>query len=129
MKHRLLTALIAIAALALAATPAALADNPKKDKDTYVQLLAFNDFHGHVKAVNDLGQSIPERSEIGQTKNPTTGAIVNQTVNAGGVEYLSQKVKELRTANTNTITVGGGDLIGASPLLSGLFHDEPRSRR
>jgi 5'-nucleotidase len=125
MKHRLLTALIAIAALALAATPAALADNPKKDKDTYVQLLAFNDFHGHVKAVNDLGQSIPGTIQIGQTKNPTTGAIVNQTVNAGGVEYLSQKVKELRTANTNTITVGGGDLIGASPLLSGLFHDEP----
>ncbi len=50
MKHRLLTALIAIAALALAATPAALADNPNKDKDTYVQLLAINDFHGHVES-------------------------------------------------------------------------------
>ena len=34
-------------------------------------------------------------------------------------------LKGLRTANTNTITVGAGDLIGASPLISGLFHDEP----
>ena len=56
MKHRLLTALIAIAALALAATPAALADNPNKDKDTYVQLLAINDFHGHV-GVDDRARS------------------------------------------------------------------------
>ena len=28
-------------------------------------------------------------------------------------------------ANSNTITVGAGDLIGASPLVSALFHDEP----
>ena len=34
-------------------------------------------------------------------------------------------MKALRTTNANTITVGAGDLIGASPLLSGLFHDEP----
>ena len=28
-------------------------------------------------------------------------------------------------AEQNTVTVGAGDLIGASPLISGLFHDEP----
>ena len=44
---------------------------------------------------------------------------------AGGVEYFATHLKGLRTANTNTITVGAGDLIGASPLISGLFHDEP----
>ena len=31
----------------------------------------------------------------------------------------------LREQNSNTITVGAGDLIGASPLVSALFHDEP----
>jgi 5'-nucleotidase len=125
MRKRLgLAALVAIGAL-VTALPAVAADNPKKDKDTHVQLLAFNDFHGHVKAVNDLGQSIPGTIQIGQSKNPTTGAVVNQTVPAGGAEYLSATVKALRTTNANTITVGAGDLIGASPLLSGLFHDEP----
>jgi 5'-nucleotidase len=111
----------ALAALALAAAPSALADNDKlnKDKDTYVQLLAINDFHGHVEP------NTPGAIQVGQSKNPTTGAIVNQVVPAGGAEYLATHVKALRTQNTNTITVGSGDLIGASPLLSGLFHDEP----
>jgi 5'-nucleotidase len=44
---------------------------------------------------------------------------------AGGVEYLATLVKQLRDRNSNTITVGAGDMIGASPLISGLFHDEP----
>jgi 5'-nucleotidase len=34
-------------------------------------------------------------------------------------------MKGLRARNANTITVGAGDLIGASPLISALFHDEP----
>ena len=115
MRRRLLTAATTVAAFALAAAPAAFA----KDKDTHVQLLGFNDFHGHVQA------STPGTIQVGQTRNPTTGAIVNQTVPAGGAEYLATHVKMLRGQNTNTITVGSGDLIGASPLLSGLFHDEP----
>ncbi len=116
------TLIVAAAALALALVPSALADaggDGKKDNDTYVQLLAINDFHGHLQA------NTPGTIQIGQTRNPTTGAIVNQTVPAGGAEYLSTHVKALRMTNTNTITVGSGDLIGASPLLSGLFHDEP----
>ena len=71
-----------------------------------------------------LGQSIPGTIQIGQTKNPTTGAIVNRPC-AGGVEYLSQKVKELRTANTNTISVGAGDLSAQARSCPELFHDEP----
>jgi 5'-nucleotidase len=106
-------ALPALASTAWAAKP------PPKDSDTKVQLLAINDFHGHVQA------NTPGTIQVGQTKNPTTGAIVNQTVPAGGAEYLATRVKMLRETNSNTITVGSGDLIGASPLLSGLFHDEP----
>jgi 5'-nucleotidase len=110
--------LIAAFAFALAAAPAGLAQKPPKDKDTHVQLLGFNDFHGHVEA------NTPGTIQIGQTRN-AAGAIVNQVVPAGGAEFLATHVKALRTANSNTITVGSGDLIGASPLLSGLFHDEP----
>src|SRR4026209_2920146 len=34
-------------------------------------------------------------------------------------------VKELRAGRKNSIFVAAGDMIGASPLLSALFHDEP----
>jgi 5'-nucleotidase len=96
--------------LLLAVTPVASAA-PEKDSDTYVQLLAINDFHGNLQ---------PPSGSSGRI-SVAPGA----TVDAGGVEYLATWIKSLRTANTNTITIGAGDLIGASPLISGLFHDEP----
>jgi 5'-nucleotidase len=46
-------------------------------------------------------------------------------VPAGGIAYLATHIDALRATNPNTITVGAGDLIGASPLVSALFHDEP----
>ena len=96
--------------LLLAVTPVASAA-PRKDSDTFVQLLAINDFHGNLQ---------PPSGSSGRI-SVAPGA----TVDAGGVEYLATWIKSLRTANTNTITIGAGDLIGASPLISGLFHDEP----
>jgi 5'-nucleotidase len=80
-----------------------------KPKQVPVQLLAFNDFHGHL-----------QRTTPGTIRISTT-----QTVPAGGAEFLATHIKALRTANTNTLTVGAGDLIGATPLASALFHDEP----
>ena len=120
MRRVTTAALIVLAALFV--VPSALAGrggDGAKDNDTRLQILAINDFHGHVEP------NTPGTIQIGQSKNPTTGAIVNQTVPAGGAEYLATHVKALRTTNSNTITVASGDLIGASPLLSGLFHDEP----
>jgi 5'-nucleotidase len=46
-------------------------------------------------------------------------------VEAGGAEHMATLVKQLRAGNKNTIFVAAGDLIGASPLLSAMFHDEP----
>ena len=75
-----------------------------------VDLLAFNDFHGNIDP--PLG----------------SGGLVNGTP-AGGVEYLATTVKTLRAqakaAHHDSLTVGAGDLIGASPLVSAAFHDEP----
>ncbi len=71
-----------------------------------VQILALNDFHGNIEP--PLGSS----GRVG-------------AINAGGAEYLSTHVKALEQTNRNSVVVSAGDLIGASPLLSSLFHDEP----
>ena len=122
---RRIAALVAVLAAALGiSVPEALAAQGPKDKDTHVQLLAINDFHGH------LEPNTPGSIQVGCC-NPVVNASgvqtgwAAQTVPAGGAEYLATHIKSLRTANTNTVTVGAGDLIGASPLISGLFHDEP----
>lgn len=73
-----------------------------------VQILALNDFHGNLDA-------IPSTSSAGRVG----------TIPAGGVEYLATHIANLRALNPNTVVVSAGDLIGASPLLSALFHDEP----
>lgn len=69
-----------------------------------VQLLAFNDYHGHLEA-------------------DTPGEVDGWE--AGGAEYLAAKLQKLRRGHANTLTVAAGDLIGGSPFFSGLFHDEP----
>ena len=106
-----LVALCALMAFVLALVPTAFGA-VGQEKDTFVQLLAINDFHGNLQ---------PPSGSSGRIATGPGG----QTVNAGGVEYLATWIKSLRTTNPNTITVGAGDIIGASPLISGLFHDEP----
>jgi 5'-nucleotidase len=95
-----------------------------KQSDTHVQLLAINDLHGH------LAPNTPGTIQVGCC-NPVVNASgvqtgwTQKTVPAGGIAYLATHIKSLRKTNDNTITVGAGDLIGASPLVSALFHDEP----
>lgn len=70
-----------------------------------VRILAFNDLHGNIEG-------------------PTGSVIVDgKKTKAGGADFLSAKIAERKTENS--IVVSAGDLIGASPLLSALFHDEP----
>jgi 5'-nucleotidase len=81
-----------------------------------VQILGINDFHGNLQP--------PTGSNGRVVTSISNGAPV--TVDAGGAEYLATWLKQLRTQNpSNTLLTSSGDLIGASPLLSGLFHDEP----
>src|SRR6185436_4176105 len=44
---------------------------------------------------------------------------------AGGAEHMATLVKQLRAGKKNSVFVAAGDLIGASPFLSAMFHDEP----
>ncbi len=101
-------ALLAGCALPPAAVPPALAATVK------VQILAINDFHGNLKPPLD-GIRIQDPANPGKRIN----------IDAGGAEYLATQVALLRARNANHVFVAAGDLIGASPLLSALFHDEP----
>lgn len=77
-----------------------------------VQLLAFNDFHGNLE---------PPAGSGGRITLPDS-----TQVNAGGAAYFATHVEALRAQNPdNTVVVSAGDLIGATPLVSALFHDEP----
>ncbi|MFE2358350.1 bifunctional metallophosphatase/5'-nucleotidase [Streptomyces parvulus] len=80
-----------------------------------VQLLSFNDLHGNLEPPAGSSGRVTEVQPDGTTK----------TVDAGGVEYLATHLREARKGNRYSVTAAGGDMVGASPLLSGLFHDEP----
>ena len=89
------------------------ASQPAKDGTTEVQILAINDFHGQLEPPTS-------KTTIGYTETETP-----IRVEAGGAEYLATHIKKLSSENPNTLVVSGGDSIGASPLTSALFHDEP----
>ncbi len=72
-----------------------------------VKLIAFNDFHGAL---------LPD----GLVAEPGQPPIL-----VGGIDYLGAYVAQLMGENPNHVVVSAGDLIGASPLISGLYHDEP----
>ncbi|WP_333688745.1 bifunctional metallophosphatase/5'-nucleotidase [Methylococcus capsulatus] len=71
-----------------------------------VKIIAMNDFHGNLRPPADF---------------PSNGV---PTV-AGGVARLAARIRELRAANPDNVLVSAGDLIGASPLISAHFQDEP----
>ncbi|HEX8821448.1 MAG TPA: bifunctional metallophosphatase/5'-nucleotidase, partial [Archangium sp.] len=87
-----------------------------KPQPIHVQVLAFNDFHGNLEAPSGSTGRIRTRG--------SDGGIVE--VNAGGAAFLAHHLQTLREENPErTVVVSAGDLIGASPLISGIFHDEP----
>ncbi|MFE5212026.1 bifunctional metallophosphatase/5'-nucleotidase [Streptomyces sp. NPDC056600] len=114
--HRILitgAALATVGALT-AALPADAPDDAQaaSARTVDVQLLSFNDLHGNLEPPAGKDGQV---TEIGNP-NPVT---------AGGVEYLSASLSAARQGHKYSVTAAAGDLIGASPLLSGLFHDEP----
>ena len=101
---------LAVAILVLAALPASAQGKDPVD----VRILAINDFHGYLQPFAG-GIRIDDPAD--KTKKIT--------VPAGGAEHMATLVQQLRAGRKNSIFVAAGDLIGASPFLSALFHDEP----
>ncbi|MCT2592817.1 bifunctional metallophosphatase/5'-nucleotidase [Streptomyces sp. N2-109] len=80
-----------------------------------VQMLSFNDFHGNLEPPQGSSGRVSELQPDGTTKE----------VAAGGAEYLASSLRDARKGERYSVTAAAGDMVGASPLLSGLFHDEP----
>lgn len=76
-------------------------------KTMTVTIAAFNDFHGNLQSP-------------GTYRNTS-----NVTLPTGGIDYLAAYVQNIRAKSPNSVAISAGDLIGASPLVSALFHDEP----
>ncbi|MBR0694237.1 bifunctional UDP-sugar hydrolase/5'-nucleotidase [Bradyrhizobium lablabi] len=79
-----------------------------------LRILAINDFHGYLRPP-------PGGIRITDPEDRTKKIVVP----AGGSERMATLVKQLREGHKNNIFVAAGDLIGASPFLSAMFHDEP----
>ncbi len=79
-----------------------------------LQILAINDFHGYLRPPAGGIRIVDPDDKTRKIAVP-----------AGGSEHMATLVKQLRQGARNTIFVAAGDLIGASPLLSAMFHDEP----
>ena len=69
--------------------------------EVQLRILAINDFHGNIATSSDAFGGV------------------------GRVDYLAANIAAVRAEAENSVFVSAGDLIGASPLISALFHDEP----
>jgi len=72
-----------------------------------LKIIALNDLHGSLESPGKF------RANAQSPLAPV-----------GGVDYLAGYVAQLKSENPLNIVVSAGDLTGASPLVSALFHDE-----
>ncbi|GAB2829105.1 bifunctional metallophosphatase/5'-nucleotidase [Lentzea nigeriaca] len=106
-------AITAAAATVITATGPAQADSQalRGRGAVDVRLIGINDLHGNL-----------------EPPTGSSGRVVladGTTVDAGGAAYNATHIKNLQKEVKNSVVVGQGDLIGASPLVSALYHDEP----
>ena len=76
-----------------------------------INLVALNDFHGHLDADNFSYTSASDQAA--------------HQVTAGGIDTLGAALQAWRLEDRDLLLVGAGDLVGASPALSSMWADEP----
>jgi 5'-nucleotidase len=109
MIRRLAAALAALTLGACTAQVAPLA--PVAKPPVEVQILAFNDFHGNLEVPPPVEVTEPDGAK--------------HKIVTGGVAHLAATLAGLRAGHAQTVTVSAGDTIGASPLISANYLDEP----
>ena len=85
--------------------------NQPTDAVLRISLMAFNDLHGHLEP-----PQLAIRDQLNQNFTQ---------VPAGGIAYLASAIQQLKAKNPLHAVVSAGDMIGATPLISALFLDEP----
>ena len=76
-----------------------------------VQILAFNDFHGNIEPPPPVEVTQPDGAKV--------------KIATGGAAHLAAALARFRVGHPNTVTVSAGDTVGASPLISAYYLDEP----
>ena len=76
-----------------------------------ITLIGFNDLHGNL-----------EPPRMAHTVQTAAGPVA---VPAGGMAYFASAIASLKARNPHHAVVSAGDMVGASPLVSSLFLDEP----
>ena len=76
-------------------------------QDVTVRIIALNDFHGNLQSPGEF-RATPSDPQVP----------------VGGADYLAGYVARLKSENPLHVVVSSGDLTGAAPLVSTLFHDE-----
>ncbi|MEV0319714.1 bifunctional metallophosphatase/5'-nucleotidase [Streptomyces sp. NPDC050658] len=102
---------LALCVPAATATATPHVPDPAPRADVPVQLIGLNDLHGNLDPVEGPAGRVLRGGGDG--------------VQAGGLPQLATLVDKARAGRSNSLTVAAGDMIGGSPLLSALFHDEP----
>ena len=111
MMRKLVPAVAAFLATGCSTVPATRPTPPVAVRPVEVQILAFNDFHGNIETPPPV-----EVTEADGTKHKIV---------SGGAAHLAAALAGLRIGHPNTVTVSAGDTIGASPLISANYLDEP----
>lgn len=75
------------------------------------KIIGFNDFHGNLESPGTFGEN--------------TGVPAASRPAVGGAAAMAGYVAALKRQNPLNVVVGAGDFIGATPLTSSLFFDEP----
>jgi 5'-nucleotidase len=99
-----------LSACALYGAPDVVAQNTTR-ANFPVKIIGFNDYHGNLQSPGTFGVN----TLVPSADRPAVG----------GADYMAAYVARMKAANPLNVVVGAGDFIGATPLISALFLDEP----
>ncbi len=112
MKQFAALAFAALTLSACAAVPTIEPPPPPPAQPVKVRVIGINDFHGNLEP---LVRPFTVKEADGSS----------QAIKVGGLAAFAATVETLRQQNEYNLVISAGDLIGASPLISSLFLDEP----
>ena len=112
MIRKFVATVAAFLAAACTSVPSTRSAPPRPVAPVEVQILAINDFHGNLD---------PSTNPV---RYPLSGDNFASS-RLGGAAVMGAELAKLRSGHSNTVTVAAGDLVGASPLNSAYFLDEP----